>query len=164
MTSVTLILARADNGVIGAAGGLPWRLPDDLKRFKALTLGKPCIMGRKTWDSLPRKPLPGRSNIVVSRNADFAAPGAFAARSFEDALAIAEKEHPAEIMVIGGADLFTAALPHAAHIELTEVHVSPAGDVHIPPFSPSDWLETARQDCRVNGLAISYVTLERAVR
>lgn len=161
MTAVTLILARADNGVIGAAGGLPWRLPDDLKRFKALTLGKPCIMGRKTWDSLPRKPLPGRTNIVVTRNPSFAAEGAVPASSFDAALALAETEHPSAVMVIGGADIFAAALGRATRIELTEVHATPAGDVHIASFPQAEWRETARQDVKAGDLAISYVTLER---
>jgi dihydrofolate reductase len=158
MTTLTLILARADNGVIGAGGGLPWRLPDDLRRFKQLTLGKPCIMGRKTWDSLPRKPLPGRTNIVVTRNAAFAAPGAVAARSFDEAVALAEKESPPEIMVIGGADIFAAALPRAARIHLTEVHAAPQGDVHLPPFPPREWRETARENPEPG---VSYVVLER---
>ena len=157
---ITLILARADNGVIGHQGGLPWHLPSDLKRFKALTLGKPCIMGRKTWDSLPKKPLPGRTNIVVTRNAAFAAEGALAVRSFEEALREAEKLSPPEIMVIGGAAIFAAALPLAARIHLTEIHETPEGDVRIPGFSPQIWRETARED--LPGPPVhSYVTLDR---
>jgi dihydrofolate reductase len=157
MIPVTIILARADNGVIGAGGTLPWHLPEDLKRFKALTLGKPIIMGRKTWDSLPRKPLPGRTNIVVSRDPAFAAAGAGIAHSFAEALAKAEAENPPEIMVIGGAELFAAALPLARCIYLTEIHACPEGDVTLPPFSPEEWRETARETASGH----SFVTLER---
>jgi len=158
---ISLILARADNGVIGANGALPWRLPDDMRRFKALTMGKPCIMGRKTWDSLPKKPLPGRTNIVVTRDPAFAAAGAVAAHSFEEALGEAQKENPAEIMVIGGADIFAAALPLASRIYLTEIHAAPAGDVHFASFAPQQWRETARDDHFGEGLPHSYVTLDR---
>lgn len=154
---ISLIVARAENGVIGAGGGLPWRLPDDLKRFKQLTMGKPCIMGRKTWESLPKKPLPGRTNIVITRNPDFAAEGARVAHSFAKAVALAAKENPSEIMVIGGADVFAAALPHATRIHLTEVHAAPEGDVVLPAFGPPDWQETAREA----GSTHSYVTLDR---
>jgi len=154
---ISLIVARADNGVIGADGGLPWRLPDDLKRFKHLTLGKPCIMGRRTWESLPKKPLPGRTNIVVTRNPSFVAEGARVVHSFGEAIMLAASENPPEIMVIGGADIFAAALPRAARVHLTEVHATPAGDVILPPFEPSVWHETARE----GGLTHSYVTLER---
>ena len=160
---ISLILARADNGVIGANGALPWRLPDDMRRFKALTMGKPCIMGRKTWDSLPKKPLPGRTNIVVTRDPAFAAAGAVAAHSFEEALGEAQKENPAEIMVIGGADIFAAALPLASRIYLTEIHAAPAGDVHFASFAPQQWRETAREDHFADDLPHSYVTLDRTL-
>jgi dihydrofolate reductase len=155
---ISLVVARAENGVIGANGGLPWRLSDDLKRFKELTLGKPCIMGRKTWDSLPRKPLPGRTNIVLTRQSGFVAEGAIVTRTFDAALAIAMGENPREIMVIGGADVFAAALPRAGRIHLTEVHGSPAGDVRLPAFDPRIWREVA---CQPAGSTHSYVTLER---
>ncbi len=155
---ITLVVARADNGVFGAAGTLPWRLPDDLKRFKQITLGKPCIMGRKTWDSLPKKPLPGRTNIVLTRRIGFAAEGAVVARSLDEALALAQAENPPEIMVIGGADVFAAALPRAARIHLTEVHATPDGDVQLPPFDPQHWHEVSRESA---GPTHSYVTLAR---
>lgn len=162
---ISLILARADNGVIGDRGGLPWRLPDDLRRFKALTLGKPCIMGRKTWQSLPRKPLPGRTNIVVTRDRTFAAEGAVVVHSFADAIARAEFEKPSEIMVIGGAEIFAAALARAERIHLTEIHASPAGDTRLAAFDPAQWREAARQDRKApDGLAYSTVTLVRASR
>ncbi len=160
---ISLILARADNGVIGDCGGLPWRLPDDLRRFKSLTLGKPCIMGRKTWQSLPRKPLPGRTNIVVTRDRAFAAEGAVVVPTFEDAIARAELEKSCEIMVIGGAGIFAAALPRAGRIHLTEIHAAPAGDTRLAAFDPAHWRETAREDHKApDGLAYSTVTLVRA--
>ena len=154
---ICLVVARAENGVIGAAGTLPWRLPGDLQRFKQLTLGKPCIMGRKTWDSLPKKPLPGRTNIVVTRDPGFAAEGARIVHSFDEAVSLAMEENPPEIMVIGGADIFAAALPHATRVHLTEVHAAPVGDVIMPGFALPDWQETARE----TGSTHSYVTLER---
>ncbi|MDE2134371.1 MAG: dihydrofolate reductase [Alphaproteobacteria bacterium] len=162
---ISLILARADNGVIGDKGGLPWRLPEDLRRFKSLTLGKPCIMGRKTWQSLPKKPLPGRTNIVVTRDRTFVAEGAVVVPTFEDAIARAEREQPSEIMVIGGAGIFAVALARAERIHLTEIHASPAGDTRLPAFDPALWRETARQDHKApDGLAYSTVTLVRASR
>jgi len=151
-------MARAENGVIGADGGLPWRLDGDLPRFKQLTMGKPCIMGRKTWDSLPRKPLPGRSNIVVTRNATFAVDGAVAVSGFAAALALAAAENPSEIMVIGGAEIFMQALPYATKIELTVVYGTPLGDVTMPVFPPEIWRETAHLKAVSTH---SYVTLER---
>ncbi|MDE2111437.1 MAG: dihydrofolate reductase [Alphaproteobacteria bacterium] len=159
--TISLILARADNGVIGSKGALPWRLPDDMRRFKALTMGKPCIMGRKTWESLPKRPLPGRTNIVVTRNAAFAAEGAAVAQSFDAALAIARKENPSEIMVIGGAEIYAAALPRAGRIHLTEIHAVFDGDARMPAFDKKIWRETAREDhAAADGVAYSYVTLE----
>jgi dihydrofolate reductase len=152
------VVARADNGVIGASGGLPWRLEGDLARFKQITLGKPIIMGRKTWDSLPKKPLPGRTNIVLTRDLGFAADGAVVAHTLNLALALAASEDPSEIMVIGGADIFAAALPWASKIHLTEVHSAPAGDVFLPAFVPDVWRETARLAAASSH---SYVTLER---
>ena len=157
---IVLVLARAENGVIGAGGSLPWpRLEGDLPRFKALTIGKPCIMGRKTWDSLPFKPLVGRTNIVVTRNRFLAADGALVVRTFEQALRRADEEMPEAIMVIGGAEIFALALPLADRIELTEVYGSPAGDAVMPPFPPGKWRETARQPAATH----AYVTLERRV-
>jgi dihydrofolate reductase len=156
---VVLVLARAENGVIGANGALPWpRLEGDLPRFKRLTLGHPCIMGRKTWDSLPLKPLIGRTNIVVTRNRKFAADGAVVAKNFEVALRRADEEMPAAIMVIGGADIFAQALPFADRIELTVVYGTPEGDIVMPPFPLGKWREIARLDAAPTH---SYVTLER---
>jgi dihydrofolate reductase len=159
---VTLIVAAAENGVIGKAGALPWHLSEDLKRFKRLTLGKPCIMGRKTWDSLPRKPLPGRTNIVLTRDPGFVADGAVRAASFTEALAHARAEHPGEIMVIGGEAVFAAALPEAGRIELTEVHAAVDGDAAMPVFDRREWHEVKREGPLFQGaLAFSFVTLER---
>ncbi len=162
MTPIVLVVAVAANGVIGNKGELPWRLPDDLKRFKALTMGKPIIMGRKTWESLPRKPLQGRANIVVSRDPAFHAEGAVVAHSFDAALAEAGKSHAPEIMVIGGESVFAAALPHADRIELTEVAASPEGDVVMPQVDRNQWRETRREGPFFEGpLRYDYVTLER---
>ncbi len=159
---LTLFVAVAENGVIGSNGALPWRLPDDLKRFKALTMGKPCIMGRKTWDSLPKKPLVGRTNIVVTRNAHFSAEGAHSAASFEKALQIAASEDTDEIMVIGGAAIYAAALPTADRILLTEVAAHVEGDASMPPLDKSVWQEISREGPHTHGaLNYSYVTLER---
>ena len=162
MIQIVIVIAMADNGVIGNAGGIPWQLPDDLRRFKAATLGKPCIMGRKTWDSLPKKPLPGRRNIVVTRDSAWRAEGAETAQSLEDALAQAKSEAPAEIMVIGGAEIYREALPLASRIQLTEVHEFPDGDTRFF-FDRSAWIETAREDLSTpSGQRYSFVKLERS--
>ncbi|HEY4264115.1 MAG TPA: dihydrofolate reductase [Micropepsaceae bacterium] len=163
---ITLIVAVAENGVIGVKGGLPWYIPEDLKRFKALTLGKPIIMGRKTWDSLPKKPLPGRTNIVVTRDSIFHADGAILAHSFDDAVAVAEREHPQEIMVIGGQAIFAAALPRAHRIHWTDVMTRPEGDAFMPPLDPAVWKETAREGPFESpgdsgGLRYAFLVLER---
>ncbi len=142
-------VARARNGVIGRDGGLPWRLKSDLKLFKATTLGKPVIMGRKTWDSLPRKPLPGRMNIVLTRDGSFEPEGAVVCERFEEAVSIAreqaEDDGAEEVCVIGGAALFALALPKARRMYLTEVEANVAGDVIFPPFEEADWREVRRE-------------------
>jgi dihydrofolate reductase len=159
---LVLIVAVADNGVIGVRGDLPWRIPEDLKRFKALTMGKPMIMGRKTWDSLPKKPLPGRTNIVVTRDPAFRAEGAKIAYGFDEALAMARAENPPEIMVIGGEAIFAAALPLAHRLELTEVAAAPQGDAFMPPIDRNAWREIACDGPHESGcLRYSFVTLER---
>jgi dihydrofolate reductase len=152
--SVTLILAAADNGVIGKDGALPWHISDDLRRFKALTLGKTVVMGRKTWDSLPRKPLPGRRNIVVTRQLGWRADGA-EVMTLEQAIAAGN------VFVIGGAEIYRALLLRADRIELTEVHRAFDGDAKFA-FDRSGWKEVAREDhVMPDGLAYSFVTLER---
>jgi dihydrofolate reductase len=137
------------NGVIGRAGDLPWRLKSDLAHFRELTLGKPVIMGRKTWDSLPRRPLPGRVNIVLTRDGAFSPPGAVVCEDFSQAVQIAREQaaedRVAEVCVIGGAALFEIALPRARRIYLTEVDASPPGDVVFPPFDEGDWTEVHRE-------------------
>lgn len=160
--TLSLIIARADNGVIGDKGALPWRLPADLKYFKAMTLGKPIIMGRKTWRSLGR-PLPGRHNIVLTRQLGFTTAGASVAASLDEALAIAQEGEAQEIMVIGGAEIYRLALARAERVYLTEVHASPPGDTCAPAFGAADWREVARQDhaAEQGRPAYSFVTLER---
>lgn len=138
---IALIAAVAANRVIGRDNALPWRLRDDLKRFKALTLGHPVIMGRKTWDSLG-KPLPGRRNIVVTRQTGLVLDGAEVASSLESALACCADADP--VFVIGGAQLYTLALPLAALLYLTEVKADIDGDAHFPIVQASDFVETAR--------------------
>jgi dihydrofolate reductase len=161
MSRLSLVLARADNGVIGANNAIPWRIADDMKRFKAITMGKPIVMGRKTWDSFPKKPLPGRSNIVITRDTKWRADGAVTAHTFQEALARARSEQPDEIAVIGGAEIYRLALPHADTVHLTQVHGDFDGDVTMPPFGP-EWRETAREDHTTpDGLRYSYVTLRR---
>ena len=161
MSTISLVVAAAQNRVIGYRGALPWRIPDDLKRFKALTMGKPVIMGRKTWDSLPRKPLAGRTNIVVTRNPDFRADGALVARTFLHAVSLA-RATATEIMVIGGEQIFAAALPVAQRIYLTKVAASPEGDAFMPPIDPMIWHETAHEGpYEANGLAYTFVTFMR---
>lgn len=163
--AIVLVLAVADNGVIGAGGGIPWRIPDDMKRFKALTMGKPIVMGRKTWDSFPKKPLPGRSNIVITRDSSWNAPGAVVAHSLGEALTKARSENPEAIAIIGGAEIYRAALPFATRVELTEVHLNASGDTHLPPFDPKDWRESDREEhVTADGVRYSYVTLERLER
>lgn len=141
-------VARARNGVIGRGNDLPWRLSTDLKRFKALTMGKPVIMGRKTWDSLPIKPLPGRTNIVLTRDASLEAAQAVVMDDFADAVALAKEQAAedgvGEVCVIGGHALFALALPKARRIYLTEVEAEVEGDVLFPAFDETGWREVRR--------------------
>jgi dihydrofolate reductase len=144
-------LARARNGVIGKGAALPWRLAADQRRFRALTIGKPVIMGRKTWESLPGRfrPLPGRLNLVLTRQAEYEAPGALACETWTEALAIAREQaaedQADEVCVIGGADLYALALPRAHRIYLTEVDGAPEGDVVMPPLDETGWREVSRE-------------------
>ncbi len=145
---ISLIVAVADNGIIGKDGQLPWRLSSDLKTFRRLTMGKPIIMGRKTYQSLKKKPLDGRDNIVLSTDPYFAPEGVSVVESFKNALTLARTlaltRGVDEIMVIGGAGVFAAALPLATRIYWTEVHASPKGDVSFPPIDLGEWRETER--------------------
>lgn len=156
---IILILARADNGVIGRDGALPWHLPADLRRFKSLTQDAPMIMGRKTFDSLPGL-LPGRRHIVLTRDAEWAEDGAEPAQTIEQALKLANAPH---VSVIGGAEIYRLFLPRADRIELTEVHLDAPGDAAIPYPGP-EWREAAREDhpAADGKPAYSFVTLLRA--
>lgn len=158
MGRITFHLARADNGVIGKDGKLPWHLPADLRRFKAQTMGKPMVMGRKTFESFPG-PLPGRRHIVLTRDTGWHAEGAEVAHSPEAALALAGD---GEVAVIGGAEIFALFLGRADRIELTEVHIDAEGDATAPGFGEG-WRETAREDhaSEAGRPAYSFVTLER---
>lgn len=142
-------VARGRNGVIGTGGDLPWRLKSDMALFKALTLGKPVIMGRKTWDSLPLKPLPKRTNIILSRDGSFEPKKAIVCEDFGEAVQIAreqaEEDGVEEFCVIGGAALFALALPKARRIYLTEVDAAPDGDVFLPPIDETHWREVRRE-------------------
>jgi len=159
---IAFVVARARNGVIGRAGAIPWRIADDMRRFKSITMGHPLVMGRKTWDSLPKKPLSGRTNIVVTRDPDFAAEGAAVVHNIEDALARAEAENPDEIAVIGGAQIYAALLARATRIHLTEIDADIEGDTTMPGFDPAQWREVDREPHTTpDGLAYAYVTLER---
>lgn len=160
MSTIALVVARAANGVIGAGGTIPWHISEDLRRFRSLTTGKPCIMGRRTWESLPKKPLPERLNIVVTRDRQFRAPGAVVAHSFDEAVAHAAPEP--EIVVIGGAEIYKAALPRSDAIYLTEVHGEFAGDVFFPRIDSEEWRESSREEhVSPDGLRYDFVTLER---
>ncbi|TAN55398.1 MAG: dihydrofolate reductase [Magnetospirillum sp.] len=159
---IGLIVAIAANGVIGRDNALPWHIPEDLKWFKRNTLGKPVIMGRKTWDSIGR-PLPGRPNIVVTRQADWAAAGAHAVHSLEDGLALAERLAPAaaESMVIGGSALFAEALPRCGRLYLTEIQRAYDGDTRFPAFDRAGWREVGREH-NPGDPAFDFVVLERS--
>ncbi len=154
-----LIYARATNGVIGKNNALPWRLPADLKRFKALTMDKPMIMGRKTFESLPGL-LPGRRHIVLTRDAGWSADGAEVATSVEAALVLAGE---GEVAVVGGAEVYRLFMPLAERVELTEVYGDFEGDTVMPPLGP-EWRETAREEHPADGArpAHAFVTLHRA--
>jgi dihydrofolate reductase len=159
LSIVTLIVARAENGVIGRDGKLPWHLPEDLRRFKALTMGTSMVMGRKTFESLGRL-LPGRQHIVLTRDPDWQFEGAKVAHDVSSAQQLADEPR---ISVIGGAEVYRMFLPVADRIELTEVHSTPAGDTMLAPFAASEWQEVVRetraaQDGRP---AYSFVTLVR---
>jgi len=146
---LALVVARARNGVIGRDGKLPWRLKSDMALFKATTWDKPVIMGRKTWDSLPKKPLPGRLNIVLSRDGAFAPETALVCERFQEAVDIgrehAEEDGAEEVCVIGGTAVFALALPKARRLYLTEVEADVEGDAWFPPFDESAWREVRRQ-------------------
>ncbi len=160
---IALIYARAANGVIGHNGTMPWHLPEDLAHFKALTQGHPVIMGRKTWDSLPARfrPLPGRANIVITRQPDWHQNGVQRASSLREALLFAEQTDTPTAWVMGGAQIYAQALPLATRIEVTEIAQDFDGDAHAPQLGP-EWQEVARsRHVGSGGLPFSFVTYER---
>lgn len=172
LAQIALVVARGSNGVIGRDGNLPWRIRSDLQRFKAVTIGKPCIMGRKTWESLPLRPLPGRLNLVLTKDESYheseKAKGCVVVTSVDEALSMAREQAADddvnEICVIGGAAIFEAALPRAKRLYITEVDAAPDGDVLFPAFNEADWTETlneAHPAGEKDDHAFTFRTLER---
>ena len=159
---VSILVATDERGAIGRDGALPWHLPNDLKRFKALTMGKPVVMGRRTWASIGR-PLPGRQNIVVTRQDGFVAPGATVVGSLDAAIAAAG-DVP-EVCIIGGGELYRLALPRADLIHLTRVHATVAADTFFPALEAGQWREVSREDHAADGnhaYPYSFVELRRS--
>lgn len=172
LAQIALVVARGSNGVIGRDGNLPWRIRSDLQRFKAVTIGKPCIMGRKTWESLPLRPLPGRLNLVLTKDESYheseKAKGCVVVTSLDEALSMAREQAADddvnEICVIGGAAIFEAALPRAKRLYITEVDAAPDGDVLFPAFNEADWTQTlneAHPAGEKDDHAFTFRTLER---
>jgi dihydrofolate reductase len=162
--SISLIVARADNGVIGRDNALPWRLPRDLKRFKALTMGKPMLMGRRTFESIGRA-LPGRTSLVLTRDPAWHAPGAIVVHTLEEAFD--QVGSAAELVVIGGAEIFDLVLPLARRVYLTDVHADIPGDTGFPALAPGEWRELehiAHPADAEHAHALTFRTLERRVR
>jgi dihydrofolate reductase len=162
--NLSLVVAMARNRVIGRDGSLPWRLPADLKRFRAITMGKPIVMGRRTHESIGR-PLPGRRNIVLSRIAAYQAPGCEVFPSLNAALAALED--CAEVMIVGGAALYAEALPQASTLYVTDVDAAPQGDVYFPEFDRDDWQEIEREQHAadtVNEFSYCFRRLQRLSR
>jgi dihydrofolate reductase len=164
VADITLVVARARNGVIGHAGALPWHLPADLKHFKAITVGKPVVMGRKTFESIGR-PLPGRHNIVLTRQPGWQATGATVVPNLAEAIVAAgmDPRTRGDVMIIGGAEIYALALPVATRVELTEVDAAPVGDTVLPAFDRHAWREVARNPhAAADGRpGFAFVTLER---
>ena len=161
---IAYVVAMDENRLIGRNNDLPWRLPDDMTWFRRHTMGKPCLMGRKTYDSLPARfrPLPGRLNIVVTRNTDYEAPGAVVVHSVEDALRAAGEVE--EIIVVGGADLFRRLMPVVDRLYLTRIHGTADGDVFFPEYDPSVWGEIYREEHPADhrhSYAFTWVILDR---
>jgi dihydrofolate reductase len=156
---VVLVAAVADNGVIGVDGGLPWHLPEDFAHFKRTTLGHVVVMGRRTFESMGR-PLPRRTNVVVTRQRDWTAEGALTAPSWEAALELAAA-HDGDVMVIGGGEIYAQALPVADEQVITEVHLSPDGDARYPDFDRTQWRETRREPHEHDGTRFDIVWWER---
>jgi dihydrofolate reductase len=162
---INLLYARAANGVIGANGTIPWHLPEDMAHFKQQTAGAPVVMGRKTWDSLPPRfrPLPGRQNIVVTRQADWHAEGAHRVGSLQEAFALCAQQQPEDIWVIGGAQIYAEAEPLAQRAVVTVLERDYEGDAYAPVLDAAAWRETQRAShvSAKEGIAFSFVTYER---
>ena len=161
--TVSLVAAVARGGVIGRDGGIPWRLPEDMARFRELTMGHAVVMGRRTWESLPDqfRPLPGRGNVVVTRNPDWSARGADRAGSVEEALDLLESE--SRVFVIGGGEIYAAALPFADELVLTEIDAEVAGDTTFPRWDRSEFDEVERREqVAEDGTRFAFVVYERA--
>ena len=158
---ISMIAALSSNGAIGRDNALPWHLPEDLRYFKKITMGKPLLMGRKTYESIGR-PLPGRTSIVLTRQRDLKLPGAFAVNDPEQALDKARQLGASELMVIGGEQVYRAMLPLARRLYLTRLDMEVAGDAFFPPLEPGQWREASRQDIAASGdtCAYSFVVLE----
>jgi dihydrofolate reductase len=139
---IALVVAVAENGVIGKDGKLPWRIPEDMRWFKEKTMGKPCIVARKTYESFPKRPLPGRTNIVLTRDRAYRAEGAVVVHSLEEALDVAARDKPEETAILGGTELYAQILPRADRIYLTSVHGAFDGDTVFPAIDRSQWRET----------------------
>lgn len=164
MARVSIIVATDERGAIGHQGRLPWRLPEDLKHFKALTLGKPVVMGRKTWDSIGR-PLPGRLNIVVTRQGRLELPGATVVGSLDEALE--QAGDVPEVCIIGGAEIYRLALPLADTVHLTRVHATVAADTFFPALDPAEWAQVTREERAADerhAHAYAFVELRRVTR
>ena len=164
---LSLIWAMAENRVIGRENSLPWRLPNDMRHFMKTTMGRPVIMGRKTFESM-KAPLPGRTNIVLTQNAQWQREGAQVATTLEEAIALAESQCVIdgvdEVMIIGGAQIYALALPIADRLYLTTVHAEPAGDIFFPHFDLQPWRVVAEQRCEADerhSSAYTFQTLER---
>jgi dihydrofolate reductase len=163
--TVTIVAAVARNGVIGRDGAVPWRLPEDMRRFRATTTGHAVVMGRKTWDSLPDRfrPLPGRRNLVLTRDPEWAGEGAESAGSLEEALSLVRDAQ--EVFVIGGAEIYESALPHADELQLTEVDADYEGDTFFPAWDPAEFAEAGRErHVSETGLPFTFVRYVRRAR
>ncbi|WP_107928434.1 dihydrofolate reductase [Neisseria animaloris] len=161
MQKITLIAACADNGCIGIDNTMPWHLPEDFAFFRTYTSGKPVVMGRKTWESLPKKPLPNRRNIVITRQTGYVAEGAKTVSGLQEALDLCPEAE--EIIIMGGAQIYTQALPQATDLRITEVHLNVEGDAFFPTFNRAEWQETARKShTAANGIRYSFVHYQRS--
>ena len=168
MIEIVLIVAVAENGVIGAQGAIPWRQKSDMRRFKAMTIGRPIVMGRKTFVSFPRRPLPGRTNIVITRDPDIRLPGAIVTTSVAEALTTARgdalRRSAAEIAIVGGAEIYALTMPLADRLEITEVHARVDGNTIFSAIDPAQWQEVARERHPAgpdDQAPFSYVTYRR---